>query len=83
MSNNDMVKQAAIMNAQLLTLQARVICSQTRILSGMYKTRKVTRGITNGVQLTEAELLKDEFDTMDRHIRLMEEVKDWFVEHTF
>ena len=61
------------LQSQIMVLQSRVVYRQTRILSGNYKNRKVTCA---GIQLTEEELLKDEFDCMERHIQTMQKLSD-------
>ena len=65
--------QLAHINAQLLTLQARVIRQQTRILTGAYKSRVVDCG---GVRLGEDALLTDELNILDRHIHRMQDITD-------
>lgn len=57
----------------LMVLQSRIVIRQTSILSGFYKTRIVT---VKGIQLTESELLKDEMETIDRHIQTMQKLSD-------
>lgn len=67
------------MFGQLLTLQARVAYRQTRIASGVYKERIVKVGSHDSErQLTEDELLKDEIEIMEAHIRTMQEITDNF-----
>jgi len=63
----------AFINAQLLTLQARVIRQQTRVTTGVYRSRVVDCG---GVRLGEDELLIDEMKILDRHIHRMQELTD-------
>jgi hypothetical protein len=75
MTDNE-IKARESMMAQLHVLQARVACRQTRILSGMYKTREVRIGGHEGRLLTEAELLKDEFQVMEAHIKMMQDIQD-------
>jgi hypothetical protein len=66
------------MTADLMILQSRVVYQQTRILSGVFKDRKVTRG--DNTQLTEKELLQDELDTMKNHINRMQEIHENIIE---
>jgi hypothetical protein len=63
------------MMTQLLVLQARIAYRQTCILSGFYKSREV-RINNNGPILTEDELLKNEIMTIERHIKLMQDIQD-------
>jgi len=70
------IKARESMMAQLLVLQARVAYRQTRILSGFYKGREVRIGGHDGRLLTEDELLKDEFQVMEAHIKLMQDIQD-------
>jgi len=70
------------MMAQLLVLQARVAYRQTRIQSGFYKTREVYHGtkMLPENRLTEDELLRQEFSTMEAHIHQMQEIQESFLE---
>jgi molybdopterin biosynthesis enzyme MoaB len=61
------------LQSQIMVLQSRIVIRQTSILSGHYKTRIVT---VKGIQLTESELLKDEMETIDRHIQTMQKLSD-------
>lgn len=57
----------------LMVLQSRIVIRQTSILSGFYKTRTVMVGHK---QLNESELLKDEMETINRHIQTMQKLSD-------
>ena len=69
------MSRIASLQAQLAVRQAYVTYYDARIRSGVYKTRKVQRGI-DGPYYTEQELLEDEMRTMLRHIHLMNEIAD-------
>lgn len=76
-----MSREAKIRESQqalLIVLQTRVIFQQTKILSGAYKTREVYHGCqcTPENRLTEEELLKEEINTMKRHIERMQEIQE-------
>ena len=70
------IKQREAQMAQLMVLQARVIYQQTVITTGIYKTREVRLGGRDGRLLTEAELLKNEIDTMKLHIIHMQDIQE-------
>ena len=69
------MSRIAALQAQLAVRQAYVTYFDARIRSGVYKTRKVQKGI-GGPYYTEEELLEDEVRTMLRHIHLMNELAD-------
>lgn len=70
------IKQREAQMAHLMVLQARVIYQQTVITNGLYKTREVRLGGRDGRLLTEAELLKNEIDTMKLHIIHMQDIQE-------
>ena len=55
---------------------ARAAHFNTRVLSGVYKTRKVHQGGHDGPLLTEAQLLEDEVGTADSHMQTAQDVLD-------
>ena len=63
---------------QLLVVHARVLRQHAKIVSGAYKTREVYHGTveSEGARFTEAELLQDEVECMDRHIAFMQQCLD-------
>jgi hypothetical protein len=70
-----------ILEGQILQCQAYVNWYQTRILSGVYKSRIVRRGSADSqghIILSERELLEDEINTMHRHIEIMGECINHF-----
>jgi hypothetical protein len=69
------MSRIAALQSQLAVRQAYVTYYDARIRSGVYKTRKVQKGI-DGPYKTEEELLADELATMLRHIHLMNELSD-------
>lgn len=55
------------MQAQIAFHLGRMLVQQTRIQSGIYRSRKVQRGGIDGPYLSEDELLADEMATMEAH----------------
>ena len=72
-----MTKGQMSMFGSLLTYQARVIHRQTRIMTGEYLKRNISRG---GFQLSDEKKLEDEFNIIERHIDKMQEITDNFHE---
>ena len=68
------------LEAEFRIREAYVALFQTRILSGVYKQRlgSAWHGASDKPEnlFTEAELLQDEIDTMNRHIELMSEIRE-------
>lgn len=65
--------QIEIALANVRQSQLRAEHYNTRIQTGVYKDRIVRHGSMDGPLYSEAELLKDEVATMNRHIQLAEE----------
>ncbi len=65
------------LEGQIEVTKAHVAYWQTLILSGAYKTRAIYRR-ENGkdILLTEAELLKDATDCMNRHVQRLYELAE-------
>jgi hypothetical protein len=73
---NKLTIQLAAIQGNLAVHQAYVTYFQTRIQTGVYKTRKRYHGGFDGPLFTEEELLADEIQVMHRHIQLMQECID-------
>lgn len=67
---------ASIIEHQIRQCQLRAQVSALRIQSGVYKTRIVHKGSHDGPLYNEAELLDDEFKTMDRHLHRADDLID-------
>lgn len=73
-------KSGDVLNAQLMVQRTWVEFYKVRITSGIYKNWQVTNGFAGKeLWLKELELLQGEFDSMERHIRIMEEISDLHV----
>jgi hypothetical protein len=68
--------QLEVLKAQITVAQSYVTYYDARIRTGVYKSRKVHHGGFDGPLLTEEELLKDEIQTMHRHIHRMNDLID-------
>jgi len=65
--------ELAILQGQMTISQSYILLFQSRIQSGIYKTRIRHHGI-NGPLFTEDELLRDEFATLEKHITNMQNI---------
>jgi hypothetical protein len=59
------------LEGQIVERQALITLYQTRILSGVYKNRKVYHGVNFKHPFTDEEKLDDEINILEKHVEIL------------